>query len=76
MKMIPVDRIPEKAERHRLQDVIKEFYNSQNEAVKLEFADGEYKNSEIAYRCIFTAAKRSGYGVKVVKRGEEVYLIK
>lgn len=77
MKLIPVDSIPNiRQNRHRLQDLIEEFVNSEAKIVKVDFSEDDYKSSEVCRSCLATAIKRSKHSVKVWRRGDEVFLSK
>lgn len=74
IKMIPVDDIPETRPRHDLCGFIEEFVDSKNLAVKVVF--NGYKSAMTCYKSLWVAAKKSGYRIKVVIRGDDVYLRK
>ncbi len=76
MKLIPVNEIPERRGQHRLQDLIKEFAESDAKIVKIDFNNHDYKSSKVCRSCLSIAAKRSGHPIKVSIRGEEVFLSK
>lgn len=76
MKLIPVGEIPGRRGRHHLQDLIKEFVESDAKIVKIDFNDHDYKSSKVCRSCLGVAAKKSGHPIKVSIRGEEVFLSK
>lgn len=78
MKLIPVDNIPEIRHRgnNRLQAMIEEFVNSPYEVVKCQFDEGEYKSSKVCASVLRIAVKCSRYSIKVIKRGDDIYLSK
>lgn len=77
MKLIPVDFIPPAKRAYcKLQNLIEEFMKSQSEIVKVDFELTEYKNSSSCYTSLKKAVERSGYGVKVFKREDKIYLAK
>lgn len=77
MKMIPVDDIPEVVRcRHDLRDFLKGFVNGEDSIVKIDFTEHDYKNVKSCYECLWSGAKLHGYNIKVMKRGDEVYLMK
>ncbi len=76
MKMVPVNEIPRRR-RHELQDMIAEFVNGDDNIVKIEFTDYDYKSARVCYCCLGNAVRRSGFQhIKVAIRGNEVYLRK
>lgn len=75
MKMTSVEKVPgNKGCRGNLQMMLKEFMAMDAKVVRLD-VDG-YKSSTVAAACIYAAIKRSGYPIKLSKRGEFVYLSK
>lgn len=75
MKMTPVEKVPGKNGHYGdLQGMLKEFMAMDAKVVRLD-VDG-YKSSTVAASCISVAIKRSGYPIKLFKRGEFVYLSK
>ncbi len=74
MKMIPVNEIPRRG-RHDLQNIINEFVNGNDDIVRIDYNDRDYKSAKVCYCCFWNAVTRSGFRyIKVVKRGNEVYL--
>lgn len=74
MKMTSVEKVPGNKGCHgNLQMMLKEFMAMDAKVVRLD-VDG-YKSSTVA-ACIYAAIKRSGYPIKLSKRGEFVYLSK
>lgn len=76
MKLIPVNEIPRRRGRHHLQDLIKEFVESDVKIVKIDFNDHDYKSSKVCRSCLGVAAKKSGHPIKVSLREGEVFLSK
>lgn len=77
MKFTPVDHVPEpKRAYNKLQKLIDDFVKSPHEVVKCHFEEGEYASSSVCYSVLRLAAKRSRHGVKVLKRGNDIYLSK
>lgn len=76
MKMTPVDRLPERRQRHDLQDFIEQFIEGPDEVVRIDFTDQDYKTALVCYRCLHAAGKRSQHPISVHIRGKEVYLVK
>lgn len=68
MKMTSVEKVPGNKGRYgKLQGMLKEFMAMD--------VDG-YKSSTVAASCIAMAIRRSGYPIKLFKRGEFLYLSK
>ena len=75
MKMTVVDSVPNNGcPRHNLQAMLAEFMDMPAICVRLQVND--YKSSSVARSVIHIAAARSGYPIKVFKRGDYVYLKK
>lgn len=76
MKMEPVDRLPERRQRHDLRDFIEQFIEGPDEVVRIDFTDQDYKTAQVCYHCLHAAGKRSRHPMSVHIRGKEVYLVK
>lgn len=76
MKLVPVDQIPKMNSRHRLQELIEEFVNTDAKIVKVEFGEDDYKSPTVCRSCLAAAVKRSKHPVKVWRRGNEIFLSK
>lgn len=76
MKLIPTDHIPEKRRKHNLQGLIEEFVRGPHEVVKCQFTEDDYKSPDVCATCLRNAVRRSKYSVRVIERGDEVYLAK
>jgi malate/lactate dehydrogenase len=77
MKFIAVDSLPRvKGEKNKLQELIEAFMNSPYKIVKLDYEKGAYKSPAICCSTMKAAVKRSHRGIDVVKRGDDVYLVK
>lgn len=78
MRLIPVTEIPEPERRHchPLQDIIKGFAESEDDIVRVGFNEYDYKSPKSCYECFWAAAKKSGYRIRTVKRGNNIYLAK
>lgn len=75
MKMASVEKVPGNKGRYgKLQGMLKEFMAMDAKVVRLD-VDG-YKSSTVAASCIAMAIRRSGYPIKLFKRGEFLYLSK
>lgn len=76
-----VDYIPEvireeSRPRHDLQDLLSKFVDGNDDIVVVKFTKSDYKNSKTAHCAIWLAVKKSGYNIKVHKRGDDIYLEK
>jgi len=76
MKFIPVDDIPMRRSKHDLRQFIEDFIESDAKIVKVIFSDQDYKSSRVCRSCLGVAVTKSGYNIKAVIRGEEVFLKK
>ncbi len=78
MKTVPVDEIPEvkRCGRHDLKDFLKGFVDGKNSTVRVDFTERDYKHVKSCYQCLWGGIKLHGYNIKVMKRGDEVYLKK
>jgi len=76
MKFIPVDSVPDRRYRHPLQDMIEEFSNGENDIVKVDITERDYKSARSCYSCLHAAIKKSRHPVKVMFRDGEVFLSK
>lgn len=74
MKLIPVESVPERRGKHRLQDLIQEFVDSSADVVKVDFSERDYKSASVCRSCLANAIIRSRCSVKVWRRGDEVFL--
>lgn len=77
MKLVFVEELPEKRRsKHRLQILIEEFANGENEVARIDLDEHDYKSPRVCYSCMLTAVKRSARRVKVRMRDNDVYLVK
>ena len=79
MRYAKVDKIPElkKGGRNRLQRFIKEvMIDNSVKVAKLNWNENEYKDVNTARNSMATAIKRSGENLMVIKRGQDLYLMK
>ena len=77
MELIPVNEVPIKVSgRHDLQKIILDFMNDDCKNVKINFTSHDYKSAMVCCSCFRAAIKRSGFRVKVSKRGNDVFLSK
>ena len=75
IKRINIEDIPKVTGRHdNLQAQIKEFYTSDWEACEVD-ARG-YKTAKSCYQAWSKAAKRSGYGLRVMYRNDRVFVLR
>ena len=73
MRGIIVHEIPERT-NHNLKRFLEEFMHTNVKHFKVEYTDGEYRNSNVAYESLRVAAKRHKCPIKVTTRNGEVYL--
>ena len=76
MTFVKVDEIPGRKSKHYLQDAIKEFAESGHQIVKVEFDERDYKNANSAYSSMLKAVKTSGYHIALIRRKNNLYLMK
>ena len=79
MKLVPVKSIPEtgsKKDYEAVKDVIDEFIHSGNTYVKVVDDSGAYANHQSRVATLRTTIIRCGYNVKILQRGEDIYLAK
>lgn len=76
MRFTEVNEVPApKKQYHKLKDDLEKFVQSRIPIAKVEFHEGEYANAKSAVSCLTAAVKRHHFaGVKVFKRGDNVYL--
>ena len=78
MTFTKVDEVPkyEHKQRHKLGIYLKEFMASNIKVAKVNFVEGEYKSLKSAHESLRVAAKRWVLPIDVVKRGDEVFLVR
>lgn len=76
MKLIPVDSMPRKRRKGRLQSIIEEFYAMDANIVELVGFVESYSNIRSAYSSLFSGCMKSGYPVRAYLCGEKIYLKK
>lgn len=76
MKLVAVEQVPEVKKYHKLQEMLKQFADSNAEVVKIDFDDGEYKSLDVARNVLGVAVKNSKRPIRVMKRGNDIYLAK
>ena len=76
MKLKLGAEIPRQRKNNRLQKILKEFVLSEQDTAEVCVEDHEYKSTRVLYSCMWVAAKRSKYNVRVILRGNRVYLKK
>lgn len=76
MKLVPTEHIPGRCAKHDLQKLIEEFMNGEAKVVNVDFNEHDYKSSKSCAGCFHNAIRRSGYSVKVCRRGDKVFLYK
>ena len=78
MKLTYVEEAPyvQRRGKHDLQDLIKEFVNSDKDIARVDWTEQDYKNAYICIQCIDSDVLISGHKSEVFKRGNEVYMMK
>lgn len=76
MKLIPVDSVPRKRRKGRLQSIIEEFYAMDANVVELENFVESYSNIRSAYGSLYVACARSGYPISAHICDGKIYLKK
>lgn len=61
---------------NKLKEFLNEFMASGDQFARVELSDDEYKNIKSANNCLSYAAKRHGFPVHVIRRGDNLYLIR
>lgn len=75
MRFTKVDEVPKKKAYHKLKDDLERFIQSGATIVRIDFHEGEYKSATVAVTVLRAAIKRHHFnGIKVFKRGDNVYL--
>lgn len=74
MKLVPTEHIPGRCAKHDLQKLIEEFINGEAKVVNVDFNEHDYSSSKSCAGCFHNAIRRSGYSVKVCRRGDKVFL--
>ena len=79
MNLIKVDNIPAPTEpkvRHDLSGLLDEFMNMNTKYVKVAYSDRDYIHVECIRHALWAACRRQARPVKVVRRGEDIYLMR
>lgn len=79
MKLVAVKEVPEYKNHGcwgRLQMMINEFVNSDDQVAEICYKEGEYKSVKSCQCAWLLAIKRSGHPLKVTIRNNKVYLVK
>ena len=72
-----VETMPKRHGNNHLQKFIEEFVKNEAKIAKINYAPGDYKTPSVCRSVLATTVTRSGYrSIKVIKRGDEVYLVK
>lgn len=76
MKLVPYDRneLVKNYRNTKNQKIFEEFIESGLDCV--EIVDHGHSNAKCAQSCLTTSAKRFGFNIRVIVRGERVFLIK
>jgi hypothetical protein len=73
MRLVPIEKIPA-ASKKKLQKFIDDFVKSEVPRVEVTYAPGEYRNGRSCYSSFYTAAKRSGYRIRVTSVGDRTFM--
>lgn len=76
MKLTYIEKLPERTQKHKLQDFVEEFCESGRPFAKIEWTTDDYVDASSCYSSMHKAIGISGKPVKVEKHGDEVYLTK
>lgn len=77
IKLVEVKEIPKSRRgKQHLANFLDEFMKSDMKLAKIEYHDRDYVDAKSCYKCCSRAAKHSGLPIKVLRRGENVYLVK
>ena len=75
MRFTYVEEVPNKRDYNNLKDELERFVQSGLKVARVDFQEGEYKDSRSAANCLRQAIKRHLYnGIKVLERNGNVYL--
>ena len=76
MKFVKVKEIPGVKKYHPLKNRWEEFMAMNVKVVKVDLDEREYKSATVAAGVMQASIKRHGYPITVVRRGNEIYLIR
>lgn len=79
MKITYTDELPtlDKFKKNRIQNVIENFFNRPERVMTLTWEEGcDYKDDQSMYGTFSRAARRSKRPLKIIKDGNDIYLIK
>jgi hypothetical protein len=77
MKFTKVEKVPEKNRgKKRLQVFFSEFMTANVKTARVDFAEGDYANVNVARTTLSTAAMRGAFPIRVCIRGDEIYLVR
>lgn len=75
MRFTYVEEVPNKRAYNNLKDELERFVQSGLKVARVDFHEGEYKDSHSAANCLRQAIKRHLYnGIMVFERNGNVYL--
>lgn len=76
MNFTEVREIPRRRGYTSLKREFEDFMATGLKAAKVGFEKGQYKSSAVAYSCMYISIKRHGFPIKIIKRGDEIYLVR
>ena len=80
MKFTPIDELPTKVylrrRKNKVRDFLNEFITQNVKFAKVDLYEGEYAHSKSAYHQIHRRIELDGMPIKVLKTGDEIYLIR
>jgi hypothetical protein len=78
MKLTFVENMPTKRmiKHHDLQELIKQFANSDHKVAKVDFTEEDYVNAKSCANSLRVTLSKSKRPITVFQRGNEVYLAK
>lgn len=76
MKFVKVNEVPESRHNHKLKEYWDRFMSMKAKVVKVDLDECEYKNVAVAYRCMGASVRRYGLPINVMKRGNEIFLVR
>lgn len=76
MKFVKVNEVPEVKKYHHLKDYFEGFMDSNIKIAKVELNNGDYTSTACARTVLYAAIKRHGFPINIMKRGDEIYLVR
>lgn len=77
MTFTKVEKVPKvRRPKHRLVAFFEQFMAENIKVAQVKFNEHDYKNATSAQNNLHRAARNHGFPIKVMKRGEEIYLVR